>query len=67
MIKKNLTKKTIVITKQTWWNLCHWAAAAGSPEKSPRRFVPAQGNLPVLAVYEWPGLLRLPLWRRQSG
>ncbi len=39
MIKKNLTKKTIVITKQTWWNLCHWAAAAGWSEKDIGRVI----------------------------
>ena len=29
MIKKNLRRTSVVITKQTYWNLCLWAAAAG--------------------------------------
>ena len=29
MVKKNLRRRSVVGTKQTYWNLCRWAAEAG--------------------------------------
>lgn len=39
MIKKNLRRTSVVITKQTYWNLCRWAAAAGWGEKDIGRII----------------------------
>ena len=38
MIKKNLRRTSVVITKQTYWNLCRWAAA-GWGEKDLGRII----------------------------
>ena len=39
MIKKNLRRFSVVTTKQTYWKLCHWAAAAGWGEKDIGRII----------------------------
>lgn len=39
MIKKNLRRTSVVITKQTYWNLCRWAATAGWGEKDLGRII----------------------------
>ena len=39
MIKKNLRRTSVVITKQTYWNLCRWAEAVGLPEKEIGRII----------------------------
>lgn len=39
MIKKNLRHLHAVVTKQTYWNLMHWAEAVGLPEKEIGRII----------------------------
>ena len=39
MIKKNLRHLHAVVTKQTHWNLMHWAEAVGLPEKEIGRII----------------------------
>lgn len=39
MIKKNLRRTSVVITKQTYWNLRRWADAAGWGEKDLGRII----------------------------
>ncbi len=39
MTKKNLRHLNAIVTKQAYWNLCHWAAAAGWPEKDIGRVI----------------------------
>ena len=42
MIKKNLRHLHAVVTKQTYWNLMHWAEAVGLPEKEIGRMIDHQ-------------------------
>ena len=39
MIKKNLRHLHAVVTKQTYWNLMHWAEAVGLPEREIGRII----------------------------
>ena len=39
MIKKNLRHLHAVVTKQTYWNLMHWAETVGLPEKEIGRII----------------------------
>ena len=39
MIKKNLMHIHAVVTKQTYWNLMHWAEAVGLPEREIGRII----------------------------
>ncbi len=39
MIKKNLTRMNVIVTKQTFWKIRHWAEAVGLPEKEIGRII----------------------------
>lgn len=39
MVKKNLKRVNVVVTKQTHWKLCQWAAFMGYGEKDIGRVI----------------------------